>query len=176
MAFGTELATIPANIPYFWPLRERLAQWRERRPANGRLRIGVCWAGSSIHANDRNRSMPLSRFSPLLSVPIPDFIGIRKEVSETDAAFLQEHGVLQLGRDFTDFADTAAVVAMLDLVISVDTSVAHLAGHGQGGGAAVEFSPDWRWLLDRTTARGIRACGIFRQTTMGDWKGPVDRS
>jgi ADP-heptose:LPS heptosyltransferase len=176
LAFGTELATIPANIPYLWPLQERLAQWRDRMPANGRLRIGVCWAGSTLHANDRNRSIPLSRLATLLSVPNLDFISVQKEVSEADAAILNEHGVLQLGCDFTDFADTAAVVAMLDLVVGVDTSVVHLAGAmGKAVALLVPFSPDWRWLLDRTDSPWYPSMRIFRQATLGDWKGPVNR-
>jgi ADP-heptose:LPS heptosyltransferase len=176
LAFGTELATIPANIPYLWPLQERLAQWREKMPANGRLRIGLCWAGSTIHANDRNRSISLSRFATLLSVPNLDFISIQKEVSETDAAILREHGVLQLGRNFTDFADTAAVVAMLDLVVGVDTSVVHLAGAmGKAVALLVPFSPDWRWLLDRTDSPWYPSVRIFRQATIGDWDAPLKR-
>jgi ADP-heptose:LPS heptosyltransferase len=176
LAFGTELSTIPASIPYLWPLQERRAQWRDRMPANGRLRIGVCWAGSTLHANDRNRSIPLARFAKLLSVPNLDFISVQKEVNKADAAILREHGVLQLGSDFTDFADTAAVVAMLDLVVSVDTSVVHLAGAmGKAVALLVPFSPDWRWLLDRTDSPWYPSMRIFRQATIGDWGVPLQR-
>ena len=176
LAFGTELATVPRHVPYLRAQQDRVAQWRERMPANGRLRIGLCWAGSSMHANDRNRSISLSRFAALLSVPNLDFISVQKEVSETDAAILREHGVLQLGRDFTDFADTAAVVAMLDLVIGVDTSVVHLAGAmGKAVALLVPFSPDWRWLLDRTDSPWYPSMRIFRQSTIGDWDAPLQR-
>ncbi len=151
LAFETELATIPANIPYIRPYQERLAKWRGRMPDSGRLRVGICWAGTSMHLNDRNRSMPLERLGPLFSVPGLDFVSVQKEVSEAQAAILREHGVVQLGQEFTDFADTAAVVAMLDLLITVDTSVAHLAGAmGKAVAMLVPFSPDFRWLLDRT--------------------------
>ena len=176
LAFGTELATVPANIPYLRPLEERLAKWRQRLPANGRLRIGICWAGSSAHLNDRNRSVPLDRFATLLSAPNLDFISVQKEISEAQAAILSEHGVIQLGQDFTDFADTAAVIAMLDLVIAVDTSVAHLAGAmGKAVALLLPFSPDFRWLLDRTDSPWYPSMRLFRQTSIGDWNGPIER-
>ena len=151
MAFDTELETIPVNIPYIRPYEERLAKWRGRLPNNGRLRVGICWAGSTMHLNDRNRSMPLERFAALFAVPGLDFISVQKEVSAAQAAILREHGVIQLGQEFKDFADTAAVVAMLDLLVTVDTSVAHLAGAmGKAVAMLVPFCPDFRWLLDRT--------------------------
>jgi tetratricopeptide (TPR) repeat protein len=176
LAFATELETIPANIPYLWPLEERLAKWRERVPANGRLRIGICWAGSSMHANDRHRSIPLARFARLLAVPDLDFVSVQKDVSAADAAILRAHGVAQLGQEFTDFADTAAVVAMLDLLIAVDTSVVHLAGAmGKAVALLVPFSPDWRWLLDRTDSPWYPSLRIFRQSATGDWDRPLDR-
>ncbi|MGO9047041.1 MAG: tetratricopeptide repeat protein [Xanthobacteraceae bacterium] len=128
LAFQTELASVPANIPYLRPQDERLNKWRGRLPGNGRPRIGLCWAGSGTHLNDRNRSIALEHFATLLSVPGVDFVSLQKEVGEPQSALLRAHGVTQLGREFTDFADTAAVLAMLDLLVSVDTSVAHLAG------------------------------------------------
>jgi ADP-heptose:LPS heptosyltransferase len=176
LAFGTELATIPANIPYLRPHAERVAQWRPRLPDNGRLRVGICWAGSKDHLNDRNRSMPLDRFATLLSVPNLDFICIQKEVGAADAAVLDQHGVLQLGREFDDFADTAAVVATLDLLVSVDTSVAHLAGAmGKPVALLVPFSPDFRWLLYRTDSPWYPSMRLFRQTAIGDWSGPLEK-
>jgi ADP-heptose:LPS heptosyltransferase len=176
LAFRTELATVPANIPYLQPCQERLVKWRDKLPANGRLRVGICWAGSSTHLNDRNRSMPLERFAKLFSVPNLDFISVQKEVSETQAAILREHGVMEIGREFADFADTAAVVAMLDLLVTVDTSVAHLAGAmGKAVALLVAFSPDFRWLLDRTDSPWYPSMRLFRQTTIGDWDGTLAR-
>jgi ADP-heptose:LPS heptosyltransferase len=176
LAFGTELATIPARIPYLWPLEERLAKWRGRVPANGRLRVGLCWAGNSIYGNDRNRSIPLGRFAKLLAVSNLDFISMQKDVTDADAALLRQHGVLQLGQDFADFADTAAVAAMLDLLICVDTSVAHLAGAmGKAVALLLPFAPDWRWLLDRTDSPWYPTMRLFRQGKIGDWDGPIER-
>jgi len=176
LAFGTELATIPANIPYLRPPQERLDKWRGRLPATNRLRVGICWAGNSIHLNDRNRSIPLDRFAKVLSVSGVDFVSLQQEVNEAQAAILRDHGVLKLGQEFEDFADTAAVVAMLDLVIAVDTSVAHLAGAmGKAVGLLVPFAPDWRWMLDRTDSPWYPTMRLFRQPAIGDWDAPLDR-
>jgi len=176
LACRTELATVPANIPYLQPCQERLAKWRQSLPANGRLRVGLCWAGSSTHLNDRNRSIPLERFVRLLSVPNLDFISVQKDVNPTQAGLLRQHGVIQLGQECTDFADTAAVVAMLDLVVSVDTSVAHLAGAmGNAVALLLPFAADFRWLLDRTDSPWYPTMRLFRQAALGDWDDPLDR-
>jgi tetratricopeptide (TPR) repeat protein len=176
LAFKTELATIPANTPYLWPHPERVAAWRNRLPDNGRLRVGLCWAGNPAHLNDRNRSMPLVRLAEIVSMPGLDFVSVQKEVSEAHAAMLRDHNVPQLGGEFADFADTAAVVAMLDLVVTVDTSVAHIAGAmGKAVALLLPFSPDWRWLLHRTDSPWYPSMRLFRQTAIGDWNGPLDR-
>ena len=176
LAFATELATIPANIPYMRPAPERVAIWNARLPANGRRRIGICWAGNSKHQNDRNRSMPLDRLATVLALPGLDFFSVQKEVTEADAALLRDLGVTQIGQDFLDFSDTAAAVTLLDLVIAVDTSVAHLAAAiGKAVALLVPFSPDWRWLLDRTDSPWYPTMRLFRQSAVGDWDGVVER-
>jgi len=175
-AFQTELATVPANIPYVRPTGERAAQWRDRVPANGRLRIGICWAGSNAHLNDRNRSIPLERFATILSLSGVDFVSLQREVGESEAATLRQYGVNQLGQEFDDFADTAAVIAMLDLVIAVDTSVAHLAGAmAKAVAVLLPFSPDFRWLLDRADTPWYPTMRLFRQSVIHDWDGPLER-
>jgi tetratricopeptide (TPR) repeat protein len=176
MALGTEIATIPANIPYIWPFTERLAKWRDRFVDDDRVRVGICWAGNSAHLNDRNRSIALERLVKVLSVPGIDFVSIQKDVSEAQVELLRAHGVRQLGQEFQDFSDTAAVVALLDLVVAVDTSVAHLAGAmGKAVALLIPFSPDWRWLLDRTDSPWYPTMRIFRQDAVGDWDGPLER-
>jgi len=176
MVFETEVATIPARIPYIWPQQERIAKWHERLPQNGRLRVGVCWAGNSDHANDRHRSIPLERFAKVLSVSGVDFISLQKDVGAAQSSVLSGHGVTQLGQDFADFADTAAVIALLDLVIAVDTSVAHLAGAmGKAVGILVPFRPDFRWMLHRTDSPWYPTMRLFRQSAIGDWDGPLER-
>jgi ADP-heptose:LPS heptosyltransferase len=112
----------------------------------------------------------------VLSVSGLDFVSVQKEVSEAQATILRDHGVVQLGRDFADFSDTAAVVAMLDLVIAVDTSVTHLAGAmGKAIALLVPFSPDWRWLLERTDSPWYPTMRLFRQSAPGDWDDPLER-
>jgi hypothetical protein len=176
LGFETDLTTIPANIPYVWPYQERMEKWRRRLPQNGRMRVGIVWAGNSVHLNDQNRSVPLARFATVLSVPGLDFVSVQKEVSAAQAAILDEHGVVQLGQEFEDFADTAAVVAMLDLLVAVDTSVAHIAGAmGKAVALLVPFSPDWRWLLDRTDSPWYPTMRLFRQTAIGDWGTPLEQ-
>jgi ADP-heptose:LPS heptosyltransferase len=176
LAFGTELETVPANIPYLRPFPDRLAAWSKRLPDNGRPCIGLCWAGNPEHLNDRNRSIALEHFVPLLSIPGLDFVSVQKQVGAAQAELLSAHGVRQLGQQFEDFADTAAVVAMLDLVIAVDTSVAHLSGAmGKATALMVPFSPDWRWLLDRADSPWYPTMRLFRQSRIGDWSGPFER-
>jgi tetratricopeptide (TPR) repeat protein len=173
---GTQLDTVPAHVPYLRPPPERLATWRGRVPANGRLRVGICWAGSAAHLNDRNRSIPLQSFAALLAVPGLDFVSVQKDVDAAQAAILRRHGVVQLGQDFADFADAAAVLAMLDLVITVDTSIAHLAGAmAKAVAMLVPFAPDFRWLTERTDSPWYPTMRLYRQTALGDWSGPLQR-
>ncbi len=176
LAFETELATIPANVPYIRAYEERIAKWRRRLPDDGRLRVGLCWAGTSAHSNNRRRSIPLQSFTAVLSAAGVDFVSLQKDVDETDAATLDALGVIQLGQEFIDFADTAAVISMLDLVISVDTSVAHLAGAmGKAVAVLIPFSPDFRWLLDRTDTPWYPTMRLFRQPAPGNWDAPLLR-
>ena len=176
LAFGTALSTIPSTVPYISPPPERVARWRGRVPENGRLRVGICWAGSAVHPGDGRRSIPLEQFAAILSVPGIDFISLQKEVTERDAGLLRDRGVTQLGQDFADFADTAAVMTMIDLIISVDTSLAHLAGAmAKATAVLIPFSPDFRWLLDRTDSPWYPTMRLFRQPAPGDWNTLLDR-
>jgi ADP-heptose:LPS heptosyltransferase len=176
LAFGTELATIPSRVPYISADDERIAKWRERMPQNGRLRIGICWAGTSAHPNNRNRSIPLERFAGILSVSGLDFVSLQKDVTDADAAILSRYDVTHFADEFTDFADTAAVVAMLDLVIAVDTSVAHLAGAmGKAVAVLIPFAPDFRWMRERTDSPWYPTMRLFRQSAIGDWDTPLER-
>ena len=176
IAFKTDLASIPANIPYLRPYHGRLEKWRARMPQNGRLRVGIVWAGNSTHLNDRNRSIALERFAALF-VGAGHRLHQRAERRQRGAGGdLRAHGVLQLGQQFTDFADTAAVVAMLDLLVTVDTSVAHLAGAmGKAVALLLPFSPDFRWLLHRTDSPWYPSMRLFRQPVTGDWNTPIEK-
>jgi len=112
----------------------------------------------------------------LLLLPNIDFVSIQKVVKEQDAAILRDHGVLALGEQLGTFSDTAAAIALLDLVVAVDTSVAHLAGAmGKATALMITFSPDWRWLLDRDDSPWYPSMRIFRQSAPGDWSGVTAR-
>jgi hypothetical protein len=140
------------------------------------LRVGLVWSGNPAHANDRNRSIPFTELTPLLHQGI-EFVGLQREVRPADEAALAGVPAIEnLGPALKDFADTAALVASLDLVISVDTSVAHLAGAlGKPVWVMLPYAPDWRWLLDRDDSPWYPTMRLFRQTAAGDWKGVVAR-
>src|SRR5262249_6390308 len=128
LAFKTEPTSIPAATPYLRPDAARLAKWRERLDALARPRVALAWSGSASHSNDRNRSIAFTRLAPLLAARAR-FISIQRDVrAEEAAALAAEPRLLHIGAALDDFADTAAVAALADLVITVDTSVAHLAG------------------------------------------------
>jgi hypothetical protein len=141
-----------------------------------------CWSTSRVLAIPSS-SCAMRRLSPilapgsLLSVPGLDFVSVQKEISAPQAEFLRALGVVcQLGQEFTDLADTAAVLAMLDLLISVDTSVAHLAGAmGKTVALLLPFAPDFRWLLDRTDSPWYPTMRLYRQPAIGDWETPLHR-
>lgn len=176
LAFGTELATVPCGVPYIRPPAARAAMWRSRLPSTGRPRVGLCWAGSSAHLNDRNRSIALDRFGKIFTVSGVDFVSLQKEAGAAETAILSAHNAARPAAQFEDFADAAAVVAMLDLVISVDTSVAHLAGAmGKPVALLLPFSPDWRWMLDRIDSPWYPTMRLFRQSARGDWDGVIER-
>jgi ADP-heptose:LPS heptosyltransferase len=174
--FDTEPATIPSGVPYIRPYGSYLDKWRDRLPASGRLRVGLCWACSGAHVNNRRRSLSLQYFAKILAVANVDFVSLQKEVSPEHDAILRDKGVIQLARGFQDFADTAAVVALLDLIITVDTAVAHLAGAmGKATAVLLPFAPDFRWQLERTDCPWYPTLRLFRQTAIGDWDAPLER-
>jgi len=175
LALRTELATIPADIPYLTPPGERIVQWEGLLPKRQGLRVGLAWSGNANHKDDHNRSVPLDRMASLFDVPNIQFVNLQKEMRASDAATLEADArIVNVGRDFGDFTDTAAAVANVDLVISVDTSVAHLAGAlGKPVWVLVPFCPDWRWLLDRDDSPWYPTARLFRQPAIGDWDSVI---
>src|SRR5215813_4130699 len=169
-ALRTEPATIPADIPYLRPSSERLAKWRERIEALPSPRIALAWAGSADHANDRNRSIALNQLVPLFEFKA-GFISIQRELRADDGETLARLSQLtHVAGDLADFDDTAAVVALADRIISVDTSVVHLAGAlGRPTWVLLPFCPDWRWMLERTDTSWYPTVRLFRQPAPGDW-------
>jgi tetratricopeptide (TPR) repeat protein len=178
LAFGTELATIPAEIPYIRVPADRLPKWRARLGESRALRVGVAWAGSATHTNNRNRSITLSRFAALFAASKVEFVTLQKELGPGDAATLRRHpNVIPLGEELSDFADTAAVISLLDLVVSVDTSVVHLTGAiGRPFWLLVPFAPDFRWLLKREDSPWYPTARLFRQPGINDWESVFERA
>jgi len=176
LAMKTELATVPAAIPYLAADPARVAQWSARIEALPRPRVAVAWSGNPAHENDANRSIPLDRLAPLFSIPA-GFVSIQRDVRDAEAMQLAGEGRLRhVGGELTDFSDTAAVLALCDLVIAVDTAPAHLAGAlGRPLWVLVPFAPDWRWTLDGETTPWYPAARLFRQTSLGDWDGVIAR-
>jgi hypothetical protein len=176
LAFGTELDSIPAEIPYLRVSADRASKWRERLGERRVPRIGIAWAGSAAHKNNRRRSIALERFVPLFAVDGVELVSLQKELSPADAGMLAEHGALQLGEELGDFADTAAVISLLDLVVSVDTSVVHLAGAiGRPVWALIPFAPDFRWMLAREDSPWYPTVRLFRQPQLSDWDSVLER-
>jgi tetratricopeptide (TPR) repeat protein len=176
-AFGTRLATIPADMPYLHVPLERIEAWRTRLPKTERLRVGLAWSGKPSHANDHNRSLSLSQLALLLAVPGIEFISLQREYRDADLAALEDFPALRrLDDSLADFADTAAAIAQLDLVIAVDTAVAHLAGAlGKPLWLLLPFMVDWRWLIGRKNSLWYPGAKLFRQPKIGDWDSVIAR-
>ena len=175
-ALRTEVSTIPAAIPYLRASEERIAKWRERIERLSSPRIAVVWSGSADHANDRNRSLALTQLAPLFTLKA-GFASVQRELRVADAeALARLPGLTHIGDELADFDDTAAVVALADLVITVDTSVAHLAGAlGRPTFVLLPFCPDWRWMLDRADSPWYPTARLFRQPAVGDWDSTIAR-
>jgi tetratricopeptide (TPR) repeat protein len=171
LAFQTSADTIPAQIPYLRPEPKQVAKWDARLGKKLRPRVGVAWSGSKDHKNDRNRSLALSAFCDCLIQGI-DVVSLQKEMRAGDQEALAKSGILFVGEEIRDFSDTAGLVANMDLIISVDTSVAHLAGAlGKPVWILLPFSPDWRWMLEREDTPWYPNGRLFRQPKIGDWSG-----
>ncbi|AWU98041.1 tetratricopeptide repeat protein [Azospirillum ramasamyi] len=175
--FGTRLETVPSRVPYLSAEPELAARWGERLKEVGGLKVGIVWAGSPTHGNDRNRSIGLAPFARLAGIPGVSLVSIQKGPTEAQAATPPGgFPLLNLSPDIRDFADTAAIMAGLDLVVCVDTSVAHLAGAlGIPVWVLVPFAPDWRWMLDREDSPWYPTMRLFRQDRPGSWDGAMDR-
>jgi hypothetical protein len=176
---GTVMASIPSSLPYLYAPPEQCKQWIQRLPAKD-LRIGLVWKGSAGHKNDAKRSLPgLYSLAKLWTVPGVVFISLQKGQGESEAASPPPNQpLLDLGVEIRDFADLAAVIAQLDLVICVDTAVAHLAGALQKPCWVLlpRQGTDWRWLQVRSDSPwypGVMR--LFRQQPGEEWSGVVSR-
>lgn len=174
-AFGTRLETIPPAVLSFASAADRRERWRPLVERLGRPRVGIAWAGNPAHKNDRNRSIPLDHIMPLLQRLAPSAVVLQKQMPQAESRALAAIPDLFVpGERLADFADTAAIVAMLDVVITVDTSVAHLAGAlGKPVWILLPFSADWRWLIGRSDSPWYPSARLFRQPAIGDWNSVI---
>ena len=173
--FGTTLDSVPNAVPYLFADDGKVAHWRERLQALPGLKVGIAWAGNPEYRADARRSLHLDMLRSLATVPGVSFVSLQKgpAVAQVDAA----SGLLPLVRfdaELHDFSDTAALMMNLDIVISVDTAVAHLAGAlGRPTWLLNRFDSDWRWLVDRSDSPWYPTLRVFRQSAPGNWAGVV---
>jgi Flp pilus assembly protein TadD len=178
--FHTRLDTIPSGIPYIKANAGRIAHWRERLDASlprGVKRIGLAWTGRPTHPNDRRRSMALSQLAALGSAGAAAFVSLQKPMPARDIPGMALFpGMTDLSADLEDFGETAAVIENLDLVITVDTSMGHLAGAmGKPAWILIPKAADWRWLLEREDSPWYPTVRLFRQQKPGAWEAPLER-
>ena len=176
LAFGTRLDSIPAAQSYLPPPdADRLQAWKNRLGLHERLRVGLAWSGNPKHKNDHNRSIPLQMMSPLLDIGAT-FVSLQREPRPQDADFLRERpDIVDHTGDLIDLAETAALVSCLDLVITVDTSVAHLAAAlGRPTWILLPYNPDYRWLLDRDDSPWYPTVRLFRQSRTQEYGSVIE--
>jgi hypothetical protein len=178
LALKTTLETIPATVPYLHVDQDKLKQWRQRLGTRTSPRIGLVWSGSMTNKIDLNpccrRHIPLEQLQPLFQLPL-EFHALQKDIRPEDAATLSRLGCIHTHQaELKDFSDTAALVEEMDLVISVCTSVAHLAGAmGHPTWVLLPSSPDYRWMLERTDSPWYPTVTLFRQREISDWSGVI---
>jgi hypothetical protein len=182
-AFRTDLATIPNQTPYLEANPAEVTVWRRRLAGLTGLRVGLVWAGNprdfdpTYRAVDQRRSLPLAQLAPLARLRGIDLVSLQKGAGADQARTPPPGMVLHDWTDRVhDFADTAALIEALDLVISVDTSVVHLAGAlGKPVWVLNRFDACWRWLIDRQDSPWYPSTRLFNQTSPGDWPGVIHR-
>ena len=170
IGFGTDIDSVPCSISYLRAEEKKIRNWANKLGVKTRARIGLCWSGSMTHKGDRRRSIPLADLFSYLPAGL-DYISIQREIRESDTITLNQlSGIKIFTADLRDFSDTAALTCSLDLVITVDTSVAHLAGAlGIETWVLLPHTPDWRWMLSRTDSPWYPTMKLYRQDNDGDW-------
>jgi tetratricopeptide (TPR) repeat protein len=173
-AFGTELASIPADVAYLAAPADRMTKFAGAMAALKFPRVGLVWSGRPTHHNDLNRSLALAKLAALFEAPC-SLVSLQRDLRESDAAALPQYPITDLSAQLGDFADTAAAISQLDLVISVDTSVAHLAGAlGKPVWILLPHAPDFRWMLERNDSPWYPSARLFRQRSAGDWDSVLE--
>jgi hypothetical protein len=167
---------LPMEKPYLHADASLRATWRERLGPKSAFQVGLAWAGRATHKDDRYRSIQFDKMKPLLQTPDVDFISLQVQPGREGPASPQTTGLIDLTAEICDFADTAALMAELDLIITVDTAVAHLAGAlGRPVWTLLANVPEWRWGLEREDTPWYPTMRLFRQKTRGDWEEVIQR-
>ena len=177
---GTTLETIPAPIPYLTSDPRKIAFWKQRLDAlvpGPRKRIGLVWAGRPTHKNDRKRTVTLGHFAPLFARDDLAIVTVQKGDRIADVGrYFGAAPLVNLGPSINDFTDTMAILHSLDMLVTIDTSVAHLAGaSGRPASVILPYAPDWRWLTGRDDTPWYPSLRLFRQSRPYDWSGVVER-
>jgi Flp pilus assembly protein TadD len=171
--FKTDLGSIPAKVPYLSVEPEVRRRWKEHLAGDGRLKVGLSWAGRPEHGRDRQRSIALEQLAPLSEIPKVRLISVQKG-SPAEQVRTATFEVMDTTGRLADFADTAGLIENLDLVVCVDSAVAHLAGAlGKPTWLLLPHAPDWRWMRDRADSPWYPTMRLFRQKTAGDWAPPI---
>lgn len=175
-AFGTTLESVPAQVPYLRLPADAIAPWRTRLGPEP-LHVGLVWRGNPNHKNDRNRSVDPALLAPLMATGNVQWVSLQKGAKPDDLSALRRTApIADWTEELSDFADTAALISALDLVITVDTSVAHLAGAlAKPVWLLLPFAPDWRWLMARENSPWYPSARLFRQAKAGDWPSVLAR-
>jgi tetratricopeptide (TPR) repeat protein len=176
--FNTTLVSIPSQVPYLYADEQLITKWHDRISLhNSQMNVGLVWAGSPGHLNDRNRSCPLNLFLPIACMNGIRLFSLQKEIPERwTSDSVTELNLIDNTEDIEDFSDTAGIIMNLDLVISVDTAVAHLAGAiGKPVWILLPYAPDWRWMLNRNDSPWYPTMRLFRQPSPGDWKSVISK-
>jgi tetratricopeptide (TPR) repeat protein len=175
--FRTGVASTPANVPYLTPSTFHREKWQGRLGTGDKLGVGLVWAGSPRHLRDRQRSMSLETLAPIFGIAGVRFVSLQKGAAGPEFASIPPGtDVIDLGPELQDFSDTAAVIGQLDLVLCVDTAVAHLAGAlGKPVWVMLPTPADWRWLEEREDSPWYPTMRLFRQNRRGEWGEVVER-
>ena len=181
LAFKTSLDTIPSVVPYLpAPDQGGVKEWERRLDSrqigsDRKFRVGLVWSGNAGHMNDHNRSMPLRDLTKILDLDAT-FVSLQKDLRDRDREVLAGTDIVDLTKDLSDFDQTSALISCLDLIISVDTSVAHLAGAlGRRVWILLPYTPDYRWMLDREDSPWYPTARLFRQTQTRVWSSVLGR-
>jgi hypothetical protein len=176
LVFKTRLETIPAKVGYLHSDASKVEEWRNRLGPKIKPRIGLTWSGNQAAGTNRKRHFALSSLVPYLA-PDVEYFCLQTDVGEADRETLAKTpGILQFKDSLRDFTDTAALCECMDMVISVDTSVAHMSGAlGKKTWVLLAFVADWRWLTDREDSPWYPTLRLFRQKSLGDWTGVFER-